>query len=436
MGTTHVAVGFVDLGMLLAADLGSPPSILCSGPLTFLGIDLSAYTVAKTLVVWEMIKQTPNKDPIQREAQMRYVAQVWYSTTLEGGAFERMKNALRSLCSSNKAYNSNVSEILEHWAAAARFPLKKAREAFSDDATTNRSFIGHFVRKCDRIAMGRYEISGDFCLKGEPMCGNTIMFDCPDGTAPLEKDETVFSALSFREIMDILKADETAQMDIVGAAETYALGGISKIVNWALSGRLDVELFCSPFESVIDEIAARKPWTMSWSNVLDYIDYGDFHRMARACSVHGDTIHYGYSMNWCADVLGVNIIDFTRSKEQAAIRKQLIDGANDCVEKTYGYFGWKRYLRLPPPTNPINTVSSFGLDSLHYKKWADQFFEIARRGGDPCNVANVEYRIAGSPMSPTGSSTVYLTWTYDPEITFRNLEFMNMMQSLSRMGLM
>lgn len=52
-GSTHVAIGFVDLGILFAGTLrgnqGDPP-------LHFLGIEMSCYAVAKTHVVWQMLK--------------------------------------------------------------------------------------------------------------------------------------------------------------------------------------------------------------------------------------------------------------------------------------------------------------------------------------------------------------------------------------------
>ena len=49
---------------------------------------------------------------------------------------------------------------------------------------------------------------------------------------------------------------------------------------------------------------------MSWSNVLDYMKITQFHDMARRLSQFGDTIHYGYSMNWVAEVYGVNLLDY------------------------------------------------------------------------------------------------------------------------------
>ena len=55
---------------------------------------------------------------------------------------------------------------------------------------------------------------------------------------------------------------------------------------------------------VVKEIRALRPWTISWSNVLDYITPFDFHALARACSADEDTTHFMYSMNWQQDVKG------------------------------------------------------------------------------------------------------------------------------------
>ena len=40
--------------------------------------------------------------------------------------------------------------------------------------------------------------------------------------------------------------------------------------------------------------------SLELSQVLDYMPPGKFHRLARMCSLQGDTVHYAYSMNWIA----------------------------------------------------------------------------------------------------------------------------------------
>ena len=54
LGTTHVAVGFNDLGMLLTCQLLPAPQ--GPGPLRFVGIDCSAYSVAKSLVIAQLLR--------------------------------------------------------------------------------------------------------------------------------------------------------------------------------------------------------------------------------------------------------------------------------------------------------------------------------------------------------------------------------------------
>ena len=65
-------------------------------------------------------------------------------------------------------------------------------------------------------------------------------------------------------------------------------------------------------------------------------------------------------------------------------------------------------------------TSNYCLEMIHYKDWAKHFFNFGRRDG-PCSVAHVEHTV-GSPLSPTGGSTVAFTWTYDPDIRFNPME--------------
>jgi len=412
-GTVHVAIGFVDLGLLFAADLDKAPNNSKS-PLHFVGIEMSAYAVAKTHVIWEMLLQAPPSSP-DRDNHLRYIVQVWFSAWWEAETQRAVKKALSSLLSKSEAYHPKVKMLLLHWAQAKEYPLRKARKGIADATTDIRSAIAHLIRKQDRIAMAKYELTGDFGLKSEPTCGNIIMFDCPDGTPPLLTNERIFSALNWREVAEILQSDKKSKMTVIEAAEEFATRNISKMASWAQSKEVTVELKCAKFQDEIENIAARKPWTMSWSNIPDYVDHADFHSMARRCSVHGDTVHYGYSMNWIMDVYGVHIVDYS-GKALCEVRENIIKAANESIATFYRVLKWDKYLRLPPPTNPLNTTSTYGLELGHYRKWGEYFFQVARKGGC-CSVANFEHAF-GTPLSFTGNSTVAFTWTYDADITF------------------
>jgi hypothetical protein len=187
------------------------------------------------------------------------------------------------------------------------------------------------------------------------------------------------------------------------------------MATWARSNTVEVDLKCAAIQDVVQKVATTKPRTMSWSNIVDYLDYQEFHDVARACSIHGDTLHFGYSMNWTTEVFGTTIVDFS-GPERADLRASILDRANQVVQELYRALGWDRFFVSPPPTNPINTTSTFALGHQYYKAWTDFFFQIARRHG-PVSVGIVEYSVA-SPLSTTGDGTVAFTWTYDPDIHF------------------
>ena len=149
---------------------------------------------------------------------------------------------------------------------------------------------------------------------------------------------------------------------------------------------------------------------MSWSNIPDYMEYNEFHHLAQACSastsdsIRHETIHYGYSMNWSHDVHGCYILDY----EDASMRKELLDEANNHVKKKYDLYGWTPYLRWPPPVNPINTTGEF-LQIAFFQSWVQHFMSFGSRNGF-CQVLH-SARAIGSPIASTGTFTIFMRWT-------------------------
>ena len=299
-GKTHVAVGFVDLGFLLPIDLK------CSedGPLRFVGYDPSAFAVAKTLVVWEMLTQK-NGDGGDIS---RCVMQVWFSSTWDQFTYEEFKSATSRLVNGRGfgQRDTGIKKLLRYWATTSRpVPIIEARKQWMALHMPGDSLIAHLVLRRDRIAMTRYELTGDFGLAGDPFCGSITMFDCPDGTPPSVSGESVFAALD----PDPIIKDNL--VSIVASAENYVLSGITRMREWAQSGKLTVELHCKAVDHSVKEIAALRPSTMSWSNLMDYFNSTMFHVIARGCSTNGGTVHFGYSMNWISRVKGTSSTTLT-----------------------------------------------------------------------------------------------------------------------------
>jgi hypothetical protein len=119
-----------------------------------------------------------------------------------------------------------------------------------------------------------------------------------NGTPPLGKDETVFSTLDTFKVIKVLDENNGACMTIVGDAEAYSLTRVSEFTYAFQTNQVTLELICANIYDVIGEIIAKQTWTMIWSNAADYINYTNFHWMAKTCSAHGNTHHFVYSMKW------------------------------------------------------------------------------------------------------------------------------------------
>jgi hypothetical protein len=146
-GKTHVAIGFVDLGLLLAADLAPG-----NGPLRFLGVERSAFAVAKARVVWELLLQTPSTPP-ERERHLYSVMQVWYSSTWTSDTEKRVKKVLRSLRLTEQSHHPEVQRLFEHWYNAPTMPLEKARREYAESITNSDANTGKLLRKLDRMVV-------------------------------------------------------------------------------------------------------------------------------------------------------------------------------------------------------------------------------------------------------------------------------------------
>eukprot|EP00957_Ditylum_brightwellii_P204271 15338449-Ditylum_brightwellii.AAC.1 len=63
---------------------------------------------------------------------------------------------------------------------------------------------------------------------------------------------------------------------------------------------------------MIQEIREKKPYIISWSNVIDYIQPAEFHQLAKQISCE-DTVHYLHSCNWTCRVFGTDIMDLNKA---------------------------------------------------------------------------------------------------------------------------
>lgn len=406
LGTVHVAVGFVDLGVLLSSVVDEAPRG-CSGPLRFVGVELSRFAVAKSLTIWQM-----TKDAAEGNTSAAAILQVWFSTTWQPSTEVAFRVAVRAVRrQSDKMYGSDaeVSRLLEHWSHSDGVSLKSARRQWVESVTLGHCETGTMQHIEDRLDMATYELTGDLFVgkSAGNLVGSLCWWDCPEETPANEANQTFLSAI---DMWQVLK-ERSPKQSFFSAAEGYLLRRVEKMIAWARSGAVTVEAKVGNVEELARQIAALKPWTMTWSNVSDYYTPSKFHRIARACSANGDTMHFAYSMNWSIDVLGSHVMDYADAEK----RKDIFKMAYEMLNGIYDLLTYKTVFRCPPPGHPMN-VADMALTRHCYSMWIEHFFGIAKRGG-ACKFGRVEPAIY-NPLSNSGSGTFFFTFCYNPNVMF------------------
>ena len=398
--TTHVAIGFVDLGILLVADLEDDPTGN-SAPVSFVGYELSAVAVAKTIVIWQML--------CDKSTSPSAVLQVWFSLGWTQPALEAFRKAVSAARGSAQyaVAEDQVKNILDHWAASKGVKISKARRNLSAKKLSmtgnDNSFIGFLERRKDRLALTQYDLTGDFGLQGESAtAGSITFFDCPKGTPAPLLEENMFSSLDFGEVV---RESQACATDVVSAAENLYLGRVRRLADWATTGVVTVTLHCQKVETAVaDAIHKLSPRTMSWSNIMDYMSYPEFHKLVRACSLGQSTTHYGYSMKWDNRVFGTSLLDFEYAKNKMECAR-IIQSSNIEMVKMYKSLGWDKYLRLPVPEDPRTTVQR-RISRRYHETWVKYFFsESDCRQFSHSSAPPV-------PLAESGFTNILLTWKY------------------------
>ena len=395
-GTTHVAVGFVDLGILLDCQLvlgNDSHSDGVPSPLCFYGYDSSAYAVAKFSIVWEMITNGGSSvGPSE-------VVQVWFSAVWTKQATLAFLAAAKSVAQSGK-HHAEVDVLLKHWERSKGVSLQHAlkERLLSVREKSNASFMR---QKRDRVAMLRYYFTGEFGLAGEAGCSGSItMFDCPQGTCPLQSGECVFNTMTVHDVVGSKFWD--ADAGYLHTAEREKINRATKLMDLARSGKVLVELHMGTIKlgAAARKVASHQPHSVSWSNCLDYFPPADFHELARECTRDSPgAIHMGYSMNWARYVFGSYIYDIATSSECM----QLIEASSKEMRTSFG----DKVFDLPFRMNPINTTC-VNLARKCYKSWEYHFYKHSRarhQEATPVGVFNA--------LSSSSSNTVSLIWSYE-----------------------
>ncbi|RMX65724.1 hypothetical protein DD238_004754 [Peronospora effusa] len=288
-----------------------------------------------------------------------------------------------------------------------------------------------------------------------PLVGSLTMWNVPPGAPPLEED-VAFNTVDFMKILENFEEREKKQkhstddLSVVDLFIIHIMRNLHRLRELMTANKLSIEVNYGVVKAVrgkaatdpenlnlLARIALMRPFTISWSNVLDYFVPEDFHDLARRCSIFGDCVHYGYSMNWTTQVFGASLLDYDPTHHKALIDSTL-DAAlgflsETSLSKMLTVLGLDKLLHLPFRENPLNSTG-YVLACIHQQKWINYFMdkgklspEAAHRLGVRCTPSNSVLQAGAMELaipSPLDRSslTLYMSWCYDPKLRLQMVD--------------
>jgi hypothetical protein len=163
-----------------------------------------------------------------------------------------------------------------------------------------------------------------------------------------------------------------------------------------------------------------KPQSVSWSNCIDFIEYSQFHCLARQIGSE-KCVHFAYSMNWIYVIFGSTIIDVANARQTLA-RNKILDGAKMLINKMWQILGLSKLLRFPPVTYAINyaNYANYAMQIKQSKNWIEYFLSAEVAQG--CvNYDQQKIGQANQIYSPLyhSSSVINFEWSYDMKMKLR-----------------
>ncbi|KAF1789362.1 Tetratricopeptide-like helical domain [Phytophthora cactorum] len=424
-GTTHVAIGFNDFSSLVCASLHDKAD--SAGPLRFCGFEMSEFAVAKCKVVAHMLGSP--------SISIYSVMEVWLSSTWSETTLSDFRKSVKAVLESlnGQKENAKVISYLKYWTMTETISAAKARSEFFLNMERYNKKALHAVC-CFRREIDRLDLT-EYLLTGEIRASSFGDVECASWRSPLEED-IAFNTVEFMDILEEYAERQKKQKDAIHRLSVtdlfvmYISRNLLRLRDLMVANKLTIEVTYG----VVKAIAALRPYTISWSNVLDYFLPDDFHDLARRCSVHGDCMYYGYSMNWTTQVFGASIIDYDPDESKQLINSTLntalgfpnspssSSSSPTSLHEVFKMLGLDKLVSLPFREHPLNSTG-YVLAQIYKRTGSTGQLTsaAAKRLGSVCTPSNGGFQKGAMdlaipcPLYRT-STTLYLSWCYDPSL--------------------
>ena len=219
-GKKHVAFGFVDLGLLA---VGKFIGLFDGVPFEFYGYEMSSYSVAKSLVIKQMLIEGCAVDSI---------LQVWFSSVWSSKTEAQFKLCIQHLLKEGKM-SKETRNWIESWSASS-ISLSVARSEWMDNVGRTAICIANILEYKDRIALINYLITGQL-LQGE--MGSVVMFSDKQRVG-LAMDENFLQCIDMDHLHEYRKKNAT----FIDAGIQFFRHGIEKLQKLMAKNQVIVHL--------------------------------------------------------------------------------------------------------------------------------------------------------------------------------------------------
>eukprot|EP01084_Bolivina_argentea_P319363 553938_1 len=401
---TNIFVGFCDLGTL-ANSMVFPNNNI--NPTKFICIDMSPYSVAKSHVIYEMLKD--------KNISNESVLEIWYSSTWTKQTRIDFAKTVQNIILSDK-YDPNIMffKYINHWYNSKGVNIKQARKLWMESLTKTYQQIATFKHEEDMLDFVEYTISGDMIRESmQSICGNITMFDNIKECPKKAKDESVYHVLNLDEIF----LSNYQRNSLKKTTKLILLNNIKKLKNSILSNQIIIEFLNDKVtldnDILINKLKNMNPNSVVWSNCIDYFHHASFHRIAKEIG-YNNCVHYAYSMNWPCAIKGSHIMDYQHNHKQTTLEHSK-KNIKDSWEKS----GIDKILRFPPIDNGINYGSTSTIYMMQ-TKWIEWFLSKYIANTDVIFDKRSIIRDSYNPLHSV-NTIVNFHWSYDPKLLNYNI---------------
>lgn len=395
-----MAIGFCDLGTLLTANI-EIDSKNAAEPIKFVGGDLSAYAVAKSNVIAQMMRMgcaTPS------------IVEVWYSASWTTGTrddFMRAVNTVGHHDSIKQHGTEEVRSYISHWVNAEPVDLETARhEWLSCTNEAECTFIGALKNRedcldvCDLVLTG--DVHGRKGTDVEIECASIVMFSNPAHCLPKARNESVLQTID-PEVITKRQGSHPSE-SLRTAVINLLLERIARLQKRVATHSIQIILMqfkVTPHSSALNaHLKELDATTVSWSNCIDFLPRDEFHALAEAIAPRAT--HHAYSLAWMRQVARASVLDFSKASDRRAIFRR----AKKHELKMWKSVGAHERFLHPSLGHPINVCDVY-LRAQRVASWKEYFL----CGAVDCSSESVS-DLVPCPFARTNSQA-FLKWKYE-----------------------